>query len=296
MLETTPMRRHTLPNGMAVAYQSLAELLHFYEDIFEKQGYTRNGIQLRGDDCVFDVGANVGLFTLFAARHRPGCRIFAFEPAPAIYRILQENVADIRGQVTLFNCGLSDHQGFAELTFYPYSSGMSSFYPDVELERKTLRALIYNQLASGELQVDDLSSYEEELLEQRFRSEQCRCPLRTLSDVLHEYRIECVDLLKIDVEKSELDVLLGITEEDWPKIRQAAIEVHDISPRLQQIRRLLRSHHFTVVTEQDEHYRTSDRYNVYAIREAPDSTAKPIAGRPARRPPLTWRRQSWNSE
>ena len=37
--------------------------------------------------------------------------------------------------------------------------------------------------------------------------------------------IECIDLLKINVEKSELDVLLGIEESDWQKIKQIVLEV-----------------------------------------------------------------------
>jgi hypothetical protein len=36
-----------------------------------------------------------------------------------------------------------------------------------------------------------------------------------------------VDLLKIDVERAELDVLLGIDERDWPRIRQIVAEVHE---------------------------------------------------------------------
>ena len=39
--------------------------------------------------------------------------------------------------------------------------------------------------------------------------------LTTLSDVLREENVTRIDLLKIDVEKSEMDVLLGIDEQDW---------------------------------------------------------------------------------
>lgn len=43
--------------------------------------------------CVFvDVGANIGLFTVTAARLNPRVRVFAFEPNPTSYGLLQENI------------------------------------------------------------------------------------------------------------------------------------------------------------------------------------------------------------
>ena len=34
-----------------------------------------------------------------------------------------------------------------------------------------------------------------------------------------------VDLLKVDVERAELSVLQGVKDEDWPRIKQVAVEV-----------------------------------------------------------------------
>ena len=35
-----------------------------------------------------------------------------------------------------------------------------------------------------------------------------------------------VDLLKMDAEQSEEQIMAGLAEEDWPKIRQIVVEVH----------------------------------------------------------------------
>src|SRR5437763_657320 len=75
---------------------------------------------------VFDVGANIGLFTVFVDHQFPGSRIFAFEPAPPLFAILAANTDWCAGEVLLFSCGLAARPGEAELTFYPLSSGMSS--------------------------------------------------------------------------------------------------------------------------------------------------------------------------
>ena len=69
----------------------------------------------------------------------------------------------------------------------------------------------------------------DELLDEYLRGETYSCRLKTLSEVMREEQIERIDLLKIDVESSELDVLAGIEEEDWPRIKQIAIEVHSRS-------------------------------------------------------------------
>jgi phthiocerol/phenolphthiocerol synthesis type-I polyketide synthase E len=262
-----PVRRATLPNGLEVAYQSKPELLQFYDDIFEKRVYTSHGITLRPGDCVFDVGGNIGLFTVFVAHHVPGARIFSFEPAPPLFAILSANAAPYGDRVTLFNCGLSRAAGSADLTFYPHSSGMSSFYPDEREEKAALRTLIHNELAQGKEGVADILQYEEELVEQRFKSETWTCPLRTLSDVIREQGVARIDLLKIDVEKSELDVLAGLADDDWGKIEQAVLEVHDLGNRLREVTDLFRARGFAVTLEQEDLYRGSDRWNLYALRE-----------------------------
>jgi len=272
-----------LPNGVEVAYQSRAELGHFYEDIFEKQVYVRHGVALREGDCVFDVGANIGLFTLFAHRKANGLRVYAFEPAPPLFRLLSFNVARHGVNARLFNCGVSDGPKTAEFTFYPRSSGMSSFYADEREEKEALRAIMLNELRAGAPGMEELMRHADDLLEARFRSETFECRLRPLSEVIAEERVERIDLLKVDVQKSELDVLEGLSEPDWPKVRQIVIEVHDLRGRLAHITGLLERRGFRVVAEQDGHYEGSVLYNLYAVRPpAPD----PPAGREAKGPPL----------
>src|SRR5215813_11478336 len=139
MLEIPALRRCVLPNGMEIAYQSKAELGHFYEDIFEHQVYLRHGVTLHEGECVFDVGANIGLFTLFSHRKVNNLRIYAFEPAPPLFQILSFNTALHHVNATLFNCGISSGPKIASFTFYPQSSGMSSFYADKEEEKDALR-------------------------------------------------------------------------------------------------------------------------------------------------------------
>jgi len=96
-----------------------------------------------------------------------------------------------------------------------------------------------------------------------------------LSTVLRAEGIECVDFLKIDVQKSERDVLSGIDAEDWSKIRQVAIEVHDLDGRLDEVVTLLRGQGFEVAAEQDELFAGSIMFNVYARKPAAPALRDP---------------------
>jgi FkbM family methyltransferase len=256
--------RCRLPNGMEVAYQSRVEVAHFYDDIFVKQVYLRHGLSLPDGATVFDVGANVGFFTLFSHRHARDVTVYAFEPAPPLFEILRTNVALHGVNARLFNFGISDANRTADFTFYPKSSGMSSFYADAGEEKEALRAIMQNQLRHGVAGMEELMRHADDLLEERFASESFACRLRPLSEVIAEQGVERIDLLKIDVQKSELDVLRGIAAADWPKIGQVVLEVHDLEDRLPAVLSLLESHGFEVTAEQDDLYEESVIYNLYA--------------------------------
>lgn len=58
------------------------------------------------------------------------------------------------------------------------------------------------------------------------------CDVRTVSGMLRRHNIPAVDLLKVDLERSALDVLIGINADDWTRTRQIAAEVHDEDGRL----------------------------------------------------------------
>lgn len=263
---------HRLANGMEIAYQNRSELQHFFEDIFEKEIYVSHGIVLDDEACVLDIGANIGLFTLFVQHKWPRSRVWAFEPAPPLFEILRFNAARYAPNARIFNCGVARESGEAEFTFYPQSSGMSSFHARQDEERDILKTLLENEARAGVYGAKDLLAHFDDYAEDRLESTACTCRLITLREVIREHGIQRVDLMKIDVQKSELNVLLGLAEEDWPRVRQIVIEVHDIDGRVARVSELLAGRGYDVHHEQDEMYVGSNIYNLYAIRrEAPPS-------------------------
>ena len=266
---------YELPNGLAISQQNKNETEYLYDEIFQKQTYLRHGMKLRRGACVFDVGANIGLFSLFVCGQAPGARVYCFEPIKQIYESLRVNSALYGEQVAVFDYGLSNREREAAFTYYPHYTMMSglSAYADAAAEVRVIESYLENEARGGSEAAARLWAEREELLAGRFEQRTEHCRLRALSDVMQEQGVGQIDLLKVDVQRAELEVLEGIRGEDWQKIKQVVMEVHDgvgeaSEGRVEQIRALLEEQGFVVVSEQDELLVGTDRHNLYGWREA----------------------------
>jgi phthiocerol/phenolphthiocerol synthesis type-I polyketide synthase E len=262
---TATSARMRLPNGLEIAHQYEAETDHFYQDIFVQRSYAKNGITIP-QGCIFDVGANIGMFTLFAHTETSTAQIYSFEPAPPLFRILQQNVKDHRVRAKVFNFGISDVEREATFTFYPRSSGMSTFHADAAEERHILKSIMDNHRKHDMPELNEFASSQDELFDLRLQAETFTAKLRRLSDVIREQGVERIDLLKVDVQKCELEVINGIDDEDWPKIQQIVLEVHDTDDRVNTLTSIFERRGFSVTAKQDELYVGTNIYNLYAIR------------------------------
>ncbi|MCC6811463.1 MAG: amino acid adenylation domain-containing protein, partial [Deltaproteobacteria bacterium] len=253
---------HEVGDGMVVAHLNRSETEFLYKEIFVDDTYAKNGVVIGADACVFDVGANIGLFSVSVSLKGSKPKIFAFEPIPPLSEILQANV-DLYGvDAKVFRCGLSDRAGRATFTFYRGNSVMSGRFANMAEDAALVRSYLQHEGAEG------TSAKElDELMATRLAGESFDCELKTISQVIAEEKIERIDLLKVDVEKAEWEVLSGIEPHDWPKIRQAVIEVHDTGGRLGQVVALLERHGFRVAVEQNHMLSQTHLYDVYAQRD-----------------------------
>jgi amino acid adenylation domain-containing protein/FkbM family methyltransferase len=257
---------HLLPDGSPVAHLNRNETDYLHAEIFERQAYLRHGISLRDSDVVIDAGANIGLFTLFATRLARDLRIVCLEPNPTTFACLEANAAGLAG-VTCLPVGVSNEDKIAPLTSFEGMSLLSGLYADASIEREVVKRYALGETTAPAGDAAAASGLDE-LIDQRLQSTSVPVTLRTLSGIIAEQKLDRVDLLKINVEKSELDVLNGLAPDDWPKIRQAVIEV-DREETLGEITRLLERRGFEVAVEQDVRLRGTPLRYVYAIRPSP---------------------------
>jgi FkbM family methyltransferase len=105
-------------NGVRVVYATPTTHTKWRVDtLFEKEPITIEWIgELAAGEVLVDVGANVGMYSIWAAKTRRA-RVFAFEPEAQNYALLNRNIAmnGLDSQVTAYCLALSDVGGYSEL-------------------------------------------------------------------------------------------------------------------------------------------------------------------------------------
>lgn len=245
------MKRVTLPGGLEVWALNATDAGVLHQQIFVNGAYDGHGLTLNDGDTVVDAGANIGLATLwFASKWK--LRQVAVEPVPETFEALKRNAPP---HAALFNCALGETNGFAELTYDPFVSSTATMETPPHVDSGALaKDLGVPRLAAAGIG-----------LVRRLARKKVRVPMRTLSDVIAEQKLEGIDLLKLDVEGAEARVLAGISDHDWPKLRQLIVETNDVEG----ISRTLtaRGYRLTVDQEPFETFKQLGLYNVYARRE-----------------------------
>ena len=127
-------------------------------------------------DIVVDIGANIGGFTVMAARR--GARVFAFEPMPANFDALTRNLARNGLTATIVQAAVADTERISTM-----------FIPDDS--RFTGRYSLHPGRGGRTVDVACIS----------------------LDLVVARYNLPHVDLLKIDCQGSEYEILFNASSE-----------------------------------------------------------------------------------
>ena len=273
------MRRVTLPDGLTLWALNRFEAFLVYREIVSESWYERHGITIAPGSCVFDVGANIGLFSIHLARRVPGVRIRSFELVPRTFAMLQRNLAEHAPQVAAVRAGLAASEGRLTLAIDRFSSVDTAVDPTVfaraamknatlrewatagltDLDRvepsrpaRQLRAALAAPLTRPFALAVALSGLAFLQARKRLFMRRESCRLRTLSAELAVSGFDRLDLVKIDVEGAEEDVLRGIDDADWPRIRQLVIEVHDLDGRRDRLAADLERRGYQVVHDRED--------------------------------------------
>ncbi|MFM9059134.1 MAG: FkbM family methyltransferase [Planctomycetaceae bacterium] len=265
--------KYRLPDGRSVHCLSRTDAALVFEEIFACDVYRRHGITIRAGDCILDVGANIGAFPLFVESLGLPATVYSLEPVPAIFEVLRRNATLCPTlRLHLRAIGLGARAGETAFTFYPSLPSNSTCHAEAA-SRDEAWTLAYieqrfrdhpNRLLRsllGALPRSLRGAVAAGVYRHYYRGERVVCRVCTLSGFIRDERLEHVDLLKLDVERSELDILTGLEEADWPKIRQAVVEVHDDSDVAPVAERFER-HGFRVTVERHACY--DNRTMLYA--------------------------------
>ncbi len=155
---------------------------HILKEIFVMNDYEIY-YQLRRGDIVIDAGANIGLFTVKAGKEvGPEGKIIAIEPEETHLSFLRRNIeANHLKNVEIVSKGIWSEQRRSNLYLYD-NTGYHSLYSDEDFPKGcTLTGVI-------DIELD------------------------TIDNISRELRLNRVDFLKMDIEGSELEALVGAKE------------------------------------------------------------------------------------
>lgn len=162
-------------------------------EIYSQRRYTPRGFEIDEKDLVVDIGAHIGVFAIFASKLARKGRIYAFEPIPENFKMLQHNI-EINGieNVIPINKAISDRKGQREMLLSESNPAEHSFY--------------FGRNATRKLRVQTVS----------------------LKDVIEQNNIPQIDFLKMDCEGAEYEVLFGCPDNILKMIRKISLEYHNV--------------------------------------------------------------------
>jgi len=140
---------------------------------------------------ILDLGANIGVYSLYTALENPNAKIFAFEPDKNTFGQLINNIKINK----------------LEKRIFPYQEAIA---------KKNGELIFYR---------DNVSSRAHSL----FRSSGDKIVVKAVSleTIFSTLKIECCDLLKMDIEGAEYEVLYNFPQELYKRINTMIIECHD---------------------------------------------------------------------
>lgn len=142
----------------------------------------------------FDVGANIGWYSVHAAALFPLLDITAFEPISSSYRQLRHNLDGNGLTVRTEPIGLSDSETTATMHVSPTLSGAASMHPSRSYADQVVETVHFSTL-----------------------------------DIMAAGRTSAIDVIKVDVEGAELSVLRGgvtMLEADRPAVFAEMLRLH----------------------------------------------------------------------
>ncbi|OIQ05905.1 MAG: hypothetical protein AUK59_01995 [Candidatus Altarchaeum sp. CG2_30_32_3053] len=196
-----------LRNGIQIDAPEDNTLVEMVQEIFFKNVYNPVDLSIKTSDIVVDIGANIGVFTLFAA-YKTQNIVYAFEPFPKNVEFLNRNIHTNDLHNILTHCvAVSDKIGSTKLFLIEISGGH----------------LLFDHNIKGKLE-----KYVE-------------VPTITLQRIMDDKNLEYIDFLKLDCEGAEGSILMSTPKDYLKRIRKITMEFHDNVSQLKHddIQRLL---------------------------------------------------------
>ena len=182
-------------------YMDKDESDFLFHEIFVQNVYMQHGINVMEGDVVFDIGANIGLFSLMCCKVCPGIKVIAVEPIPEIFEVLKRNLSAVNtASVCLVNAALGNPATEKEqcdtFVFFGDAPGESTRRAEERAARLHALAAAVEEQPDGPLK-RSLAGSAAHSLTCGVRGESRVCRVLSLHEVIVQSGVACIDLLKV---------------------------------------------------------------------------------------------------
>jgi FkbM family methyltransferase len=192
-LTKKPIIKLKIKNNLIIVGGKRSQILDISDEIFVHKVYNPKYMALVPNATVVDIGANVGIFSLYATMKHAE-KIYAIEPLLENIHKIEENFKlNKMAKPEIIRCAVAKRSGVNRLYLADFDS----------------HGLLFNH--------NHKKTY----------TKYTRVPVDTLTGLIQKRGINHIDFLKIDCEGSEGEIVCSTPPYIWSKIDKVAVEYHN---------------------------------------------------------------------
>lgn len=190
-----------LKNNLKIKLRTNSTDIYAFTNIWIWEEYKNKILSIGKNDIIIDIGAHIGLFSLYASQFCTDGKIYSFEPIKSNFDLLSFNInLNKIKNIKSFRKAVSDESGILRLYLSSDNAAHSIF----------LKGEMYEDVEST-----------------------------TLIEIMDSNEIEICNLLKLDCEGSEYTILNSLPESYFQRIQNIVMEYHLANERPELIKNLM---------------------------------------------------------
>ncbi len=160
-------------------------------EVFGMQLYNPPFLEINKTDVVFDIGAHVWYFSLYASQKASDGKVYSFEPMKSNYQALSEHISmNNSTNATAENIAVWWDNGEVDFYLFEGHNGCHSLY------------------------------------KRQDKQDTIRVKKKNIKTIMEENHIERIDFMKLDCEGAEFEIFENMESETLAKIGKISMELH----------------------------------------------------------------------